>query len=208
MSDLNQEDKKKQNDQREQDEHGVPLLPHNFDGIREADNPPPLWFTVLFWGTVLWAIIYFLHFTMGPGNIGELAWKKDDIALQERKAAHATGPLSEEQLRGLSKNPERIAAGQKLYTSANCATCHGPEALGAVGPNLRDRFWIHGSNMAQIADVITHGAANNAMPAQNNLLAGDDITNLTIYLVSLNRAGLKPGKPIDAARELDTPISY
>jgi len=186
----------------------VPMLPHDFDGIREADNPAPLWFTILFWGTVLWAIIYFLHYTMGPGNIGELAWKKDDIALQERKAAHATGPLSEEQLRGLSTNPERIAAGQKLYASANCATCHGPEALGAIGPNLRDQFWIHGSHMAQIADVIANGAANNAMPAQKSLLAGEDINNLTIYIISLNRAGLKPGKQIDAARELETPITY
>ncbi len=186
----------------------VPLLPHDFDGIREADNPPPLWFTLLFWGTVIWAITYFLHFSLGPGAVGAAAWAQDDVALQERKAAHATGPLSEDQLRGLSRNPERMAAGQKLYSAANCATCHGPEALGAVGPNLRDRFWIHGSKMAEIAAVISDGAANNTMPAQKNLLAGDDITNLTIYLVSLNRAGLKDGKPIDAARELDAPITY
>ena len=186
----------------------VPLLPHDFDGIREADNPVPLWFTLVFWVTVLWGAVYFLHFTMGPGNSGVLAWKRDDIALQERKAAHASGPLTEEQLRGLSNNPERIALGQKLYLSANCATCHGPEALGAVGPNLRDRFWINGSNMAQIANVLTNGANNNAMPAQKNLLAGDDITNLTIYVVSLNRAGLKDGKAIDPARELPAPITY
>ncbi len=186
----------------------VPLLPHDFDGIREADNPVPLWFTVLFWATVVWGVVYFLHYTMGPGNIGELAWKKDDIAVQERKAAHATGPLSEDQLRGLSHNPERIARGQKLYLSANCAACHGPEALGAVGPNLRDRLWIHGSNMAQIADVITNGANNNTMPMHKSLLAGDDITNLAIYLVSLNRAGFKDGKAIDPAREVEAPITY
>lgn len=186
----------------------VPLLPHDFDGIREADHPIPWWFTLLFWATVLWGVVYFLHYTMGPGNSGELAWKKDDIALQERKAAHATGPLSEDQLRGLSRNPARIALGRNLYLTANCATCHGPEALGAVGPNLHDRFWIHGSNMAQIADVITNGANNNAMPSQKTMLAGDDITNLTIYIVSLNRAGLKDGKTIDAAREIEAPITY
>lgn len=184
------------------------LLPHDFDGIREADNPPPLWFTLLFWGTVIWGVTYFLHYTWGPGRVGTTAWKHDDVAIQELKAKNATGPLTEEQLRGLSRNPERIAAGQKLYASANCATCHGPEGLGAVGPNLRDRMWIHGSGMADIATVISEGAGGNTMPAQKALLAGDDITNLTIYLVSLNRAGLKDGKPADPTREKDAPITY
>lgn len=185
-----------------------PLLDHDFDGIREADNPPPLWFTLLFSVTVVWGVTYMLHFAFGPGKVGVAAWQHDDIVIQEVKARTATGPLSEDQLRGLSKNPERLAAGAKLYTSANCVVCHGPEALGTVGPNLRDRFWIHGSNMTDIVKVITDGAANNTMPAQGKLLAGDDINNLAIYLVSLNRAGLKDGKPADPAREKEAPITY
>ena len=184
------------------------LLPHEFDGIREADNPAPMWFTLLFWGTVIWAGGYFLHYNYGPGKVGVAAWQQADVAVQEVKAKHATGPLSEEQLRGLSTNPERIASGKQLYASAGCITCHGPETLGAVGPNLRDRFWIHGSTMVEIATVIAKGAANNTMPAQEKLLAGDDITNLTIFLVSVNRAGLKDGKPADPTREKEAPIEY
>lgn len=184
------------------------LLDHDFDGIREADTPPPLWFTLLFWGTVIWGVVYLLHYTWGPGEVGAAAWKSHDVAIQELKAKNATGPLSEEQLRGLSRNPERIASGQKLYASAGCATCHGPDALGTVGPNLRDRMWIHGSDMADIARVITDGAGGNTMPAQKALLAGDDITNLTIYLVSLNRAGFKDGKAADPTREKDAAITY
>jgi cytochrome c oxidase cbb3-type subunit III len=184
------------------------LLPHDFDGIREADNPPPLWFTLLFWGTVIWAVAYFLHYNYGPGRVGVEDWKKADVALQEVKAKHATGPLTEDQLRGLSTNPERIASGKQLYASAGCITCHGPETLGAVGPNLRDRYWIHGSSMVDIVTVIAKGAANNTMPAQEKMLSGDDINNLTIFLVSLNRAGLKDGKPADLSREKEAPIGY
>jgi cytochrome c oxidase cbb3-type subunit 3 len=184
------------------------LLDHDFDGIRELDNDPPLWFTLLFWATVVWGATYFLHYTFGPGKTGVEAWKQQDVAVQELKAKNATGPLTEEQLRGLSKNPERIAAGAKLYTAANCAVCHGPEALGAVGPNLRDRFWIHGSSMVAVATVISDGANNGQMPAQKAILSQDDINNLTIYIVSLNRAGFKDGKAIDPVREKDEPITY
>jgi cytochrome c oxidase cbb3-type subunit III len=184
------------------------LLDHDFDGIRELDNDPPLWFSLLFLGSVAWAIIYFCHFALGPGAVGAVAWKKNDTIIQELKAKNATGPLSEEQLRALSTNPERIAAGAKLFVSANCTACHGPEALGLVGPNLRDKYWIHGSNMTQIVDVITNGANNNQMPPQKELLAGNDITNLAIYIVSLSRAGFKDGKAIDPTREKEAPITY
>ncbi len=181
---------------------------HDFDGIRELDNNLPLWFNLLFAGTVLWGIIYILHFTFGPADVGVKAWKQEDVALQELKAKTATGPLTEDQLRGLSRNPDRIASGARLFTATGCATCHGAEGLGVVGPNLRDRFWIHGSTMSAIAGVIADGAANNTMPAQKNLLAQDDITNLTVFIVSLNRSGLKDGKPIDPAHEKDQPLDY
>lgn len=184
------------------------LLDHDYDGIRELDNDPPLWFTLLFWATVAWGVLYGLHFAFGPGKTGIAAWQEQDIAIQELKAKSAGGTLTEEQLRGLSQNPQRIAAGAKLYGSANCATCHGPEGLGTVGPNLRDRFWMYGSTMTAIRTVIADGAGNGLMPAQKALLAPDDLTNLTIYLVSLSRAGLKDGRPIDPAREKDDPISY
>lgn len=181
---------------------------HDFDGIRELDTNLPLWFNLLFFGTVIWGIVYILHFTFGPADVGVKAWKEQDVALQEVKAKNATGPLTEEQLRGLSKNPERIAQGARLYTATGCATCHGVEGLGVVGPNLRDRMWIHGSTMVEIVKVIANGAANNTMPAQKNLMSQDDINNLTIFIVSLNRAGLKDGKPADPAKDKDQPIDY
>lgn len=181
---------------------------HDFDGIRELDNNLPLWFNLLFAGTVLWGVIYILHVTFGPADVGVKAWKEEDVALQELQAKTATGPLTEDQLRGLSRNPERIASGARQFATAGCTTCHGVDALGVVGPNLRDRYWIHGSSMVAIAGVIADGAANNTMPTQKNLLAQDDITNLTIFIVSLNRAGLKDGKPIDPAHEKDQPLDY
>lgn len=184
------------------------LLPHDFDGIRERDRDPPLWFNVLFYGSIIWGIGYVLHYHWGPGKTGRDEWKEGMVALHETRAKNATGPLPEEQLRELSKNTDRIARGKALYASAGCVACHGPEAAGSVGPNLTDKFWIHGSKMSEIVDVIAKGrtSAAGVMPGQT--MAMDDISNLTIYLVSLNRAGAKPGKPIDPAREKENPINY
>ncbi len=183
-------------------------LHHDFDGIRELDNDPPLWFNLLFWGTLVWAIGYALHYHWGPGKLGGDKWKAEMVQLNELKAKNATGPLTEAQLRPLSTNAERIAAGKALYGKVGCAACHGAEGAGLIGPNLRDKYWIYGSNMTEIYDVIANGRGNGTMPAQKNALSSDDMNNLTIYIISLNRAGAIPGKAIDPAREKDNPVNY
>ena len=34
------------------------LLDHDYDGIREYDNPLPRWWLYLFYGTVAWSLFY------------------------------------------------------------------------------------------------------------------------------------------------------
>jgi len=185
------------------------LREHHFDGIQEYDNNLPRWWLMLFYLTIAWSALYvgFYHLG-GPGVLGGKRWDGEMKELAEVRAKHATGPLSEEQLRGLSKSAERIAKGKALFVTNNCATCHGAEGTGVIGPNLRDRHWMYGSNLSDIVDVIANGRANGTMPASKNSLSGDDIANLAIYVVDLNRQGEKPGKPIDPAREKDAPITY
>ena len=183
-------------------------LHHNFDGIRELDHDVPWWFNLLFWGTIIWGIGYVLHYHWGPGQLGGNRWKTDMVALNELRAKNATGPLGEEQLHALSTNHERIEAGRALYTKAGCAACHGPEATGLVGPNLRDKYWIYGSKMTEIVDVLANGRANGQMPAQKNILSGDDLNNLAIFVVDLNRKPPMAGKAIDPAREKDNPVNF
>src|SRR5690606_5524518 len=38
------------------------VMEHTFDGIAELDNPTPAWFMVLFYGTIIFAIIYLLNY--------------------------------------------------------------------------------------------------------------------------------------------------
>jgi cytochrome c oxidase cbb3-type subunit 3 len=114
-------------------------------------------------------------------------------------------------MRALSNVPERIARGEALYATTECVTCHGADGTSdsnRSGPNLRDRWWIHGSTMEDIARIIRDGANNNAMPAQGRKLSNQDIANLTIHLVSLARQGDRSGKSADPTREREAPITY
>ena len=47
-------------------------LDHNYDGIRELDNHLPPWWTWLFIGTIVWAVIYIFvyHFSGGVAIAG------------------------------------------------------------------------------------------------------------------------------------------
>jgi cytochrome c oxidase cbb3-type subunit III len=181
---------------------------HSFDGITEYDNDLPNWWLAMLWISVVFAVLYFCHYHLGPGLVGPERWRIEVAAMAEERAKHETGPLSEQALRAISQNPERIARGKTLFVTVNCSVCHGPEGTGLIGPNLCDRYWIYGSNMTDIVESITNGRANNAMPPQKANLSQDDITNLAIYVVSLNRAGFKPGKQPDLTREKDNPITY
>jgi cytochrome c oxidase cbb3-type subunit 3 len=181
---------------------------HSFDGITEYDNDLPRWWLAMLWISVVFAIWYVAYFHFGNGQIGVDRWTKETAAIAAERAKHQTGPLTEESLRALSHDPERIARGKTLFGTVGCSICHGPEGTGLIGPNLCDRYWIYGSNMTDIVEGITNGRANNVMPPQKAALSPDDINNLAIYVVSLSRAGFKPGKPADLTREKDNPITY
>ena len=39
----------------EQEDH---IMDHEYDGIKELDNPPPRWIMMLFYITIAWSILY------------------------------------------------------------------------------------------------------------------------------------------------------
>lgn len=42
---------------------------HSYDGIREFDKPMPKWWLIIFWGTLVWAALYFVLFpALAPGS--------------------------------------------------------------------------------------------------------------------------------------------
>lgn len=183
---------------------------HSFDGIVEYDNDPPRWLTAMFVLSTAFALWYLLTYHLSTAEkLGPDKWKQDMAALAEVRAAKDTGPMDEAGMRAMLDSKERFARGLEVFTSSQCANCHGGDATGATtGPNLRDRWWIHGNTMEAIATVIREGANNNTMPANQGKLSNQDIANLAIYLVALNKQGERPGKAPDPTREKEAPITY
>jgi cytochrome c oxidase cbb3-type subunit 3 len=82
-----------------------------------------------------------------------------------------------------------VAAGQQKFMTSGCIGCHGVTAEGNPmlgAPNLRDDYWLHGSNRADIRDVINTGRVNQ-MPAHQDLIGEDRVRLVAAYVLSLGQ---------------------
>ena len=49
---------------------GVETTGHEWDGIRELDNPLPRWWLWVFYATILWSVVYWVLMPSWPGITG------------------------------------------------------------------------------------------------------------------------------------------
>jgi cytochrome c oxidase cbb3-type subunit 3 len=76
-------------------------------------------------------------------------------------------------------------SGALLFTTMNCDGCHGPDASGAVGPNLGDGRWRYGGADEEVFMSIYYGRPKG-MPAFGGALGVDGVWTLVTYLRSLS----------------------
>jgi cytochrome c oxidase cbb3-type subunit III len=171
------------------------LIDHEYDGIREYDNPCPGWWHLIFWGTVVFSAFYFVFFQMGDAG-----WTLDDsykTALSEnvRLRFAEIGELKPDEatlLKYMAK-PDWVAVGGSVFAT-NCQSCHAADGSGLVGPNLTDEYYKNVKQLADIPKVVADGAASGSMPAWRNRLHPNEIV-----LVSAFVAGLR-GKNLPSSR--------
>jgi cytochrome c oxidase cbb3-type subunit 3 len=169
---------------------------HVYDGIVEHDNFLPRWWLGILYGTVLFAIGYFVYYTMGPGPTlvqeyqTEIDRRQMQLALQP-KADGSTG-MDDATLLEWSKSPEHINLGKAVY-DGKCSVCHGTVGQGGIGPNLTDDHWIHGVKASKMAAVVANGVSDKGMPPWGSLLSTDDQKSVVAYVRSLH--GTNPPNP-------------
>ena len=57
--------------EKEIDDHsGVETTGHEWDGIKELNNPLPRWWLIVFWVSVVWSIGYWILMPAWPGITG------------------------------------------------------------------------------------------------------------------------------------------
>jgi cytochrome c oxidase cbb3-type subunit 3 len=184
----------------EQDFLNDPLMDHSYDGIQEYDNPLPGWWKFLFWATIIFSPFYYFYFHMGPESrtiYGEYQAHKNRITEASFKEIGDLKPEKQLMLDFLQDRDKQKWRdfGKSVYQT-NCATCHGSEGEGGVGPNLTDSAWKNVRSIEDIAKIVENGAGNGAMPAWKNRLSHQNhIILVSVYVASLKdnpRPGTRP----------------
>lgn len=178
------------------------LLDHEYDGITEYDNPMPRWWLLTFAGTVIFSVIYALNIGPVGSGAGRIAQYEAEVAAAKALLPETPTTVDPAQLLALSKDEEVVEEGQEVY-AAYCASCHGPDGGGLIGPNLADNAWLHGGAPDQVYTTIRAGVLAKGMPAWEKLLSAEQLTNVSAYVVSL--AGTTPTNPKAPEGEPYTP---
>ena len=124
---------------------GVETTDHEWDGIRELDNPLPKWWLYTFYACILWSVGYWVLYPAWPlastYTAGILGYSQRQVVTEQVATAQAALRVYDEQilagdLSDVPGNPElhsvALAGGESAFGD-NCAACHGRGAQGLVG---------------------------------------------------------------------------
>jgi cytochrome c oxidase cbb3-type subunit III len=155
---------------------------HDYDGIRELNNPSPYWVLFLFIATVGFSLFYAVQYFGYPGN------GKDQISEYNQQMAAAgkqQADHNQSKNGGIALNDkELMAEGAGLFTSKGCIACHGLKGEGnAIGPNLTDNFWIHGCTPEDLQKVIAEGVPQKGMTPFKSIMTEAQIKSLSAYIL-------------------------
>lgn len=163
---------------------------HEYDGIKEYNNPLPRWWLYCFWGSIVFALGY-LALYPGLGKFpGLLGWTSHgELAAHEAEYDKEFGPLyasfAATPIPELAKNERAMKVAGRIFAN-NCALCHGSDARGASGfPNLTDGDWLYGGEPEKLVETLTHGRGGQ-MPAWKDTLGEQGVKEVVAYTLSLS----------------------
>ncbi|MBO6723086.1 MAG: cytochrome-c oxidase, cbb3-type subunit III [Roseitalea sp.] len=184
---------------------GVETTGHEWDGIKELNNPLPRWWLWTFYATIVWTIGYTIAYPAWPGitgaTAGVLGWTSRGQHAQEMEAARAEQAvyltrIEDADVNTIAADPElvqfAVAGGSSAY-KVYCVQCHGSGAAGGEGyPNLNDDDWIWGGTLDDIQYTLMHGIRHEAdfdtrfndMPAygRDQILDRDQVSDVAWYV--------------------------
>ena len=188
---------------------GIETTGHSWDGIKELNNPLPRWWLITWYICIAISIVYMVFMPSWPGITGYIKGVRNHserenvevamAALETQRSAQMQRLLAVENMNEIENDPDLLqyamVAGESIFGD-NCATCHGGGGQGFIGyPNLVDDDWIWGGSFDAIQQTLHYGirsmhgqTRNNLMQAfgRDGLLTGDQIDDLTEYVVSLS----------------------
>lgn len=183
------------------------MLEHEFDGIREFDNPPPGWIMWMLYGSVAFAVGYWLFYhTFGIGSLPDRSYEAEMArAAEVQLAKMSKQELSDKTLLLMAAVPSQVGEGRKLFEQF-CVVCHGAGGEGNVGPNLTDGYWLHGGAPMRILNTVTNGVPEKGMVAWAGQLGPARVQKVVAYVLTIKDTN-RPGKPPQGEPEVAAPSS-
>jgi len=169
---------------------------HEYDGIKEYNNPLPRWWLICFWGSIAFALGY-LALYPGLGKFeGLLGWTSHgELKADEQTYDKQYGPLyasfAAMPIPELAKNERAMKVAGRIFAN-NCAVCHGSNARGGNGfPNLTDNDWLYGGEPENLVETLTNGRGGQ-MPAWLDTMGEQGVREVVAYTLSLSGRKVNP----------------
>ena len=179
------------------------------DDLRELANPPPSWWMIAFWASIIWFVGYSVLYPTWPvfdgmqEAKGVLDWsqiQEYDTGVKEVEEIRAK---YEDKIKGMDVNAMLADADVKQYAHAsakvlfgdNCAACHGSGGQGNAGfPVLADDDWLYGGDANTLVMTVTNGR-KGVMTAhvKNNVMTEDEALKMAKWVTAMKNEG----KPMD-----------
>ncbi|MCB1592169.1 MAG: cytochrome-c oxidase, cbb3-type subunit III [Alphaproteobacteria bacterium] len=203
---------------------GVETTGHEWDGLKELNNPAPRWWLWVFYITCIWSVWYWVVYPSWPtlsgateGSYGWTQYKKlaaeqqeiidrQNAYLDRFKKASFSQILKDKELYAFAK------AGGSAAFKDNCATCHGTGGAGGPGyPNLNDDDWLWGGEIDTIYETILYGIRSahddtriSEMPAfgKDELLEAGQVEQVVDYVLSLSGKGGEHHGDLNAGQQI------
>ncbi len=162
-------------------------LGHSFDGIRELDNRLPPWWLGLFYGSIIFAVVYMYYYHFSGNEWSSRGEYREEMAEAERSKrlyrVQMADVVDEESVEFLT-DELALEQGNVIFQS-NCATCHGENGEGGVGPNLTDPYWIHGGTINDVFSVIKYGVAEKGMVSWQSQIRPAAMEKVASFIMTL-----------------------
>jgi cytochrome c oxidase cbb3-type subunit III len=170
---------------------------HEYDGIRELNNPLPGWWLATFYITIVFAVVYYIYyeFAGGPSLDEELSSELSIIETVQQQAEESIEIKSEENFLALLENEDAMEKAKAEFVT-KCTACHGAQGQGIIGPNLTDEYWIHGDGrIPSIVKTINEGVVEKGMPPWKGVIAPDLVEQVAVYVYSIRGTDPPGAKP-------------
>jgi len=183
------------------------LTDHVYDGIQEYDNPLPPWWVYLFIVTIIWGVLYFFYYDItGIGEGKQVQLYEQEMAEFEemlKSSGAAEELVLTEADMVVSTDASVLDMGKQSYVK-NCVACHGTGGEGGIGPNLTDKFWIHGGEFKNVVNTIYNGVPEKGMTTWRGIMKKSELIAVASYVWSMygtEPANAKPPQGQEFTRE-------